>query len=136
MSASRVPARARTTRLNALVDEICEHAYQSGLSSDELNRLLKLFSVKSELDQTTVTTLIKNLYPAERVGSNSLVTVIGSLGNGQRKPSPATQGGLVRWLIAIHDVLEDPSLLSRLYGVIFNLLDMVTIRSVLSMIDP
>ena len=128
LPASRVPARSRATRLNAVVDEISEHAYQAGLSSDELNRLLKLFSAKSELDQTTVTTLIKNLYPADRVGSDSLVTAIGSLGHGQRKPSPATQGALVRWLIAIHDVLEDSALLSRLYGVIFNLLDMVTIR--------
>lgn len=111
-----------------MVDEISEHAYQHGLHSDELGRLLKLFSVKSELDQTSVTTLMKNLYPAERVRSNALVTAVGSLGNGQRKPSPSTQAALVRWLIAIIEVLEEPGFLSSLYGIIFNLLDMGTIR--------
>lgn len=129
-SAALVSARSRGANVSLLVEEICEHAFQFGLDSGELRRVVKLVSAKSELDQTSITTLIKNLYPTERVSSEVVATVVASLGRGQRKPSPASQAALVRWLGAVHEVLETPGFLSRLYGVLFNLLDMMTLRQV------
>jgi centromere protein I len=84
--------------------------------------------VKTELDQSTTTTLIKNLYPANRVPANVVVSIIGCLGHKKEKPSASTQAALVRWLVAIHEVLEDHSIVLRFYAVLFNLLDMITIR--------
>jgi centromere protein I len=86
--------------------------------------------VKTSLDQTTVTTLIRNLYPARRVPRDVVVTVVGALGQGKGKPSPGTQDGLVKWLITVHEIIEEPHVLSRLYGVLFGMLDMISIRCV------
>jgi centromere protein I len=110
------------------VDEISEHAYQFGLPNDELQRLVQLATTRNELDQSSVTTLIKNLYPADQVRSDLVVLVVNCLGQAKRNPSASTQAALVRWLIAIHDVLDDQSSVSRCYSVLFSLLDMITIR--------
>jgi hypothetical protein len=91
---------------------------------------VQLVSVKTLLDQTTVTTLIKNLYPARRVSGDVIITVVGALGQGKGKPSPGTQDGLVKWLITVHEITEDSTILSRLYGVLFGMLDMISIRCV------
>lgn len=89
---------------------------------------MHIASVKTDLDQTSVTTLIKNLYPAQRVPADVVVTIVGALGQGKGKPTPATQNALVKWLITVHDIIEDPAILSRLYGVLFGLLDSISIR--------
>lgn len=91
---------------------------------------MQLASVKTLLDQTTITTLIKNLYPSQKVPGDVVITIVGALGQGKGKPSPGTQDSLVKWLIAIHEVVEDSSVLSRLYGVLFGMLDMISIRCV------
>lgn len=83
---------------------------------------------KSELDQTSVTTLLKNCYPAQRVPADVVLAVVGALGQGKGKPSPGTQNGLVKWLTIVHEIIEDPNVLSRLYGVLFAMLDMISIR--------
>lgn len=88
--------------------------------------------MKTLLDQTTITTLIKNLYPSQRVPGDVVITIVGALGQGKGKPSPGTQDGLVKWLITIHEVVEDANVLSRLYGVLFGMLDMISIRCVAS----
>ena len=93
-----------------------------------MRRIVTLLSVKTDLDQTSCTTLLKNLYPAERLPSDVVLTAVGALGNGARKPAPAAQAGIVRWIVAVHEVLEEPSFLLRLYGVLFNLLDLISIR--------
>lgn len=74
--------------------------------------------------------MIKNLYPAQRVSGDIIVTVVAALGQGKGKPSPGTQDSLVKWLALIHEVIEDASILSRLYGVLFGMLDMISIRCV------
>lgn len=84
--------------------------------------------MKTSLDQTTITTLIKNLYPARRIPSDVVITVVGALGQGKGKPSPGTQDSLVKWLITVHEIIEEQSVLSRLYGVLFGMLDMISIR--------
>lgn len=111
-----------------MVDVICRHAFQHGLDEDALQEIVQLVSVKTHLDQTSVTTLIKNLYPARAVPSDVVVTIVGALGQGKGKPSPSSQESLVKWLTTVYDILEDPNVLSRLYGVLFGMLDMISIR--------
>jgi centromere protein I len=113
-----------------VVDIICRHAFDDGLEEDALRAIAQLVCVKTHLDQTTITTLIKNLYPAQRVPADVVVTVVGALGQGKGKPSPGAQDSLVKWLRAVHEIVEDPNVLSRLYGVLFGMLDMISIRFV------
>ncbi|USP80768.1 uncharacterized protein yc1106_08042 [Curvularia clavata] len=127
--ASRTPAKQRTVKVSSIVDVICRYASADGLDQDAIRDVVQLVSVKTLLDQTSVTTLIKNLYPARRIPRDVVITVVGSLGQGKGKPSPGTQGSLVKWLIIVHDILEDQNVLSRLYGVLFGMLDMISIRT-------
>ncbi|KAI4908679.1 hypothetical protein J4E90_008411 [Alternaria incomplexa] len=127
--ASRTTAKQRTVKVSNIVDVICRYASEDGLDQDALRDIVQLASVKTLLDQTTITTLIKNLYPSQKVPGDVVITIVGALGQGKGKPSPGTQDSLVKWLIAIHEVVEDSSVLSRLYGVLFGMLDMISIRT-------
>ena len=131
-AASRTTAKQRTVKVSSIVDVICRYASEDGLDQDALRDIVQLASVKTLLDQTTITTLIKNLYPSQKVPGDVVITIVGALGQGKGKPSPGTQDSLVKWLIAIHEVVEDSSVLSRLYGVLFGMLDMISIRCVTS----
>lgn len=111
-----------------MVDVICRHAFERGLDVDSLRDIVQVVCVKTNLDQTSITTLVKNLYPAERLPADVVVTIVGALGQGKGKPSPSTQDSLVRWLAICHEILEDPNVLPRLYGVLFSMLDMISIR--------
>jgi centromere protein I len=128
--ASRIPAKQRVAKVSGVVDAVCRYAFEDGLDTECLRCVVRLVSRKTELDQTSVTNLIKNLFPAQRVPSDILVTLVGALGQGQGKPSPGTQHGLVQWLVTVHGIFEDPNLLSRLYNVLFGMLDMISIRCV------
>ncbi|KAL4898606.1 Mis6-domain-containing protein [Aspergillus ambiguus] len=123
-----VPSKQRYTDAGKLAKTIASHAYDSGLPGAALERVTKILTTSNHLDQGTVTTLIKNLYPAERVPSKLVTQVVCCLGPSKNKPSPATQVQLVRWLILVYDFLEDRSHLSKLYAVLFNYLDMISLR--------
>jgi centromere protein I len=101
---------------------------EDGLDPKALRNVVQLASVSTRLDQTTITTLIKNLYPAQRVPDDVVITVVGALGQGKGKPSLGTQDSLVKWLTTVHEIIESPNVLSRLYGVLFGMLDMISIR--------
>jgi hypothetical protein len=128
LPASRTPAKQRTVKVSGLVDAICRHAFDHGLDQDTLRHVVQIASRKTELDQTSVTTLVKNLYPSQRVPADVVITVVGGLGQGKGKPSPGTQNGLVKWLAIVRDIVEDPTILSRMYRVLFAMLDMISIR--------
>lgn len=127
-AASGVPAKQRKGKVSDVVDVICRHALSDGLHQDALREVVHIISIKTQLDQSSVTTLIKNLYPAQRVPADIIISIVGALGQGKGKPSPATQDGLVKWLMLVHEILEDANTLSRLYGVLFSMLDMISIR--------
>ncbi|PVH98728.1 Mis6-domain-containing protein [Periconia macrospinosa] len=127
--ASQTPAKQRSVKVSGIVDVVCNHAFDHGLDEDALRRVTRIISKKSELDQTSITNLIKNLYPAQRVSADVVITMVGALGQGRGKPTPGTQNNLVRWLATVHEILEDPAVLSRLYGVLFGMLDMISIRT-------
>ncbi|GES62908.1 Mis6 domain protein [Aspergillus terreus] len=123
-----VPSKQRYTDAGKLAKTIASRAYDSGLPGAALERLIKILTTSNHLDQGTITTLIKNLYPAERVPSKLVTQVVCCLGPTKNKPSPATQVQLLRWLILVYDFLEDRTHLSKLYAVLFNYLDMLSLR--------
>lgn len=68
------------------------------------------------------------MYPVERVSSKLVTQVVCCLGPSKNKPTPATQALLLRWLLLVYDFLEDRAHLSKLYAVLFNYLDMISLR--------
>ena len=123
-----VPPKQRYTDAGELVKTIASDAYENGLSQSSLGRLLKVLCTRNNLDQGSVTSLVKNLYPRERVSSKLVTRVVCCLGPSKAKPSPATQALLVRWLIVVYDLLEENGHLGKLYAVLFNHLDMISLR--------
>ena len=111
-----------------LVQPICNHAYEYGLSKEILDVLIDIVTQRNHLDQISLTAIVKNLYPAARVSSSVVTRIVCALGPGERKPPGPTQVLLTKWLLLVYDILEDPSIMSKLYPVLFNLLDMISLR--------
>ena len=123
-----VPAKQRYTDASKLAKTIASNAYENGIPEALLARILKILTANNNLDQATVMTLIKNLYPQQRVGSRHLTHVICCLGPSKSKPSAAVQALLLRWLILSYDFMDDRTYISKLYAVLFNHLDMISLR--------
>lgn len=109
---------------------MCDGAYEHGLSEGHLQKLIDIITLPNQLDQASLRALIQSLYPASRVSDVVVVKAVASLGHGQGKLSYPAQAALVKWLILVYDVLENPGVLSRLYSILFNLLDTIAIRFV------
>ncbi len=110
---------------------ICQYAHRNGLPASALRQLLDMVTQPSSFDEAILVRLIESLYPVSRVPADLVCTIVSALGHGKWKPSPALQNALLKWLIMIYDVLEDTATLSSLYSVLFNMLDMPSIRLVL-----
>jgi centromere protein I len=123
-----IPPKQRYTDAGLLAKTIASDAYENGIPQPVVARLLKILTTKNNLDQGTVTTLIKNLYPQKRIASKNVTQVVCCLGPSRNKPSPATQALLLRWLILSYDIFEKKSHLAKLYAVLFNHLDMISLR--------
>ncbi|KAF7158028.1 hypothetical protein CNMCM5623_002540 [Aspergillus felis] len=123
-----VPSKKRYTDAGQLAKTIASNAYESGIGPSALERLIHILTRNNYLDQGTITTLIKNLYPIDRVSSKVITQVVSCLGPSKNKPSPATQASLLRWLILVYEFCEDRSHLTKLYAVLFNHLDMISLR--------
>ncbi|KAH0543376.1 hypothetical protein FGG08_002332 [Glutinoglossum americanum] len=127
-NASVTPAKQRKTRVAEPVAIICEIAFDHGLSGDSLDIIVDIITQPNELDQNTVASIVNSLYPSTKVSEDVVLKIVGCLGQGQSKPPSSTQAGLLRWLIMVHGVLESHRMLSNLYGVLFNMLDMISLR--------
>ena len=123
-----VPPKQRYTDAARLARTIASHAYERGIPSVELGSLINILTKKNALDQNTLTTLIKNLYPSDKVSSKVVTLVVCCLGPSKSKPSAAAQALLLRWLILVYDYIEDRNHLTRLYSVLFSFLDMISLR--------
>lgn len=123
-----MPPKQRHTDASQLAKTIASDAYEHGIPPATLERVLRILTAKNNLDQSTCTTLVKNLYPLERVSSKLVTQVVCCLGPSKSKPSPASQALLLRWLLLVYDFMEDRSHLSKLYAVLFNYLDMISLR--------
>jgi centromere protein I len=83
-----------------------------------LNRLLEIIVKPNHVDQSTLTSIIKNLYPSAKVPGDIVAKIVCCLGPSKTKPSPATQNSLLRWLILVYEDLEDPTYLPKLYSIL------------------
>lgn len=110
------------------VADLASALYEAGALPDELTRLIHLITRPNHLDQATRGVTVRNLYPAAKVPKETLLDVLGCLGHGELKPSLAIQALLLRWLIMVYNVLEEPGVLSQAYAVLFNLLDTAALR--------
>ncbi|KAI9837149.1 MAG: hypothetical protein M1838_004894 [Thelocarpon superellum] len=127
INVSQTPARQRTTSGADPVDEVCSDGYQHGLQDEALNALIDVVTRPNTLSQAGLAKLVRHLYPAGQVSDEVVFKVVGCLGLGVDKPAPPVQAALLRWLILVYDVLADPSLLSRVYAVLFNGLDTLSL---------
>lgn len=128
--ASQTPAKRRVADVKPTVAELSSVAYNQGLLPDELRQLVQLVLAPSHLDQASLNTIVKNLYPVAHVAQDVVLSIIGALGIGQLKPALNLQSSLLVWLLHVYHVLDQnaQAALSRAYSVLFNLLDVSATR--------
>lgn len=110
--------------------ELTSANYNQGVLPQELIQLVDLIVSRNHLDQASLNSIIKNLYPAIQVSDDVILRIIGSLGLGEHKPSLNIQSSLLQWIIQVYHALNTKaqSVLSRAYSVLFNLLDVSATR--------
>ena len=128
-TAADTQTKTKYSLLKPFLDTISTYAENHGLSKSTLQKLVDVVKRPLSLDQKGQNAIIKSLYPASNVSSDLVCTVIGCLGHGSRKASVSSQQLLLRWILMVADYLEQPSHLSNIYSVLFNLLDMMSIRA-------
>ncbi|KAI1106073.1 Mis6-domain-containing protein [Jackrogersella minutella] len=128
VEASKLTAKQRGSNVKPTVEKLTSLSYEHGLLPEDLSQLIDLVTTPSFLDQASLGNIIRNLYPTTTMRADLVVRVIGSLGHGKLKPSLAIQGALLRWLVMIYHVIDNQTVLSRSYSVLFNLLDTAAIR--------
>ncbi|KAJ2903002.1 hypothetical protein MKZ38_010586 [Zalerion maritima] len=132
IQASKSPTKSRPEHLKNIrptVDMLTSQAYETGILPDHLEEIVDLVTVRNNLDQASLGSLVRNLYPATKVPSDLILKVIGALGQGQFKPSLAVQALLLKWVVLVYHVIDTPVILSQSYPILFNLLDTASIRS-------
>lgn len=125
-----MPAKRRDVDVKPKVAELSSVAYSQGVLPDELLDLIHMIVSPAQLDQGSLNSIIKNLYPAGKVSQDVILKIIGCLGLGEIKPSLTLQSSLLNWVIQVYHVLETKAqaVLSRAYSVLFNLLDVSATR--------
>ena len=128
-TAADTQTKTKYSILKPFLDTVTTYAENHGLSNSALQTLVDGVKRPNSFDQKGQNAVIKSLYPASNVSFKLICTVIGSLGHGSRKASVSSQQLLLRWVLMVADNLEQPSHLSNFYSVLFNLLDMMSIRA-------
>ncbi|CAJ2507310.1 Uu.00g084960.m01.CDS01 [Anthostomella pinea] len=128
VQASKLTAKQRGSSVKPAVEALTSLSYDQGLLPADLNELIDLITTPSFLDQASLASIVRSLYPATTVGDEIVIKAVGCLGHGQLKPSLTIQGALLKWLIMIHHIMEKQDVLSQMYSVLFNLLDTAAIR--------
>ncbi|KAJ4413720.1 hypothetical protein N0V82_008359 [Gnomoniopsis sp. IMI 355080] len=128
--ASKVSAKKRQTDVKPKVAELTSVAYNQGVLPEELTQLIDLILMRNYLDQASLNSILRNLYPVDKVSEHVILKIIGSLGLGELKPSLTLQSSLLQWVIQVYHVLDTQAqaVLSRAYSVLFNLLDVSATR--------
>ncbi|KAK8017449.1 hypothetical protein PG993_013775 [Apiospora rasikravindrae] len=126
---AKLKAKSRGTSIKPAVETLGSACYENGVLPDDLKELIDLVttSAGNYLDQASLNSIIRNLYPATKVASEIVIKVVACLGHGVLKPSLAIQAALLRWIIMINHVV-DGNALSQSYPVLFNLLDTAALR--------
>ncbi|KAI5804091.1 Mis6-domain-containing protein, partial [Peziza echinospora] len=116
-------------QVHEAADDFVQYASINGLTDETLDAVIDILTTPSKLDQVTISAVIKALYPRNKVPEAIVVKVVGCFGHGESKPSLRTQAGLLRWLVMVYDVMAGYTMLSQLYGILFNMLQMITLRA-------
>lgn len=132
VQASKLAPKARQTNIKPTVANLTSASYDRGLLPDALNELIDLVTTPCLLDQGSLNSIVRNLYPATRVSRDVVIRVVACLGHGSLKASLNIQAALIRWLILVYHVLDSPVVLSQSYRVLFALLDTAATRPALS----
>lgn len=122
-------SKAKVSANYSTVETICKHAERHGLSDSALSRLLDVLTSHNSLNQTSRNTIVNALFPSGAITTETVFTVANSLGRGKQKAPVSTQQLLIKWLVLVYDLIEKPAVLSGLYSVFFNLLDMINLRA-------
>lgn len=128
-TAAGTQTKKNHSSLKSSLDVVRVYAEEIGLANNELTTLIEAITRGDLLDQTSQNALMKSLYPAEKVPFEIVCIVVGSLGHGTQKASMATQQSLIQWLIKISDFLEEMSILTKFYSVLFNILNLTNLRA-------
>lgn len=125
-----MPAKRRVVDVKPKVAELASVVYSQGILPDELLDLINLIVSPAHLDQGSLNSMIKNLFPTGKVSEEVILKIVGSLGLGEIRPSLTLQSSLLNWVIQVYHVLETKAqaVLSRAYSVLFNLLDVSATR--------
>ncbi|KAK3995030.1 centromere protein I [Cladorrhinum sp. PSN332] len=127
-TASKLPTKRRLIGIKPTIEKTASVLYENGALPEDLARLVDLLTVRNHLDQASLGALVRNLYPLGKVGDEVVLRFVGALGHGHLKPSFPLQGLILRWLVMVHHLLENPNILSHVYAILFNLLDTAAIR--------
>ncbi|KUI71262.1 Centromere protein I [Cytospora mali] len=130
VEASKVPAKKRSVEVKLKVAELTSVAYNQGVLPEELIQLIDLLTAPSCLDQASLNSIIRNLYPVGKVPEDVILKIVGSLGVGELRPALTLQSSLLQWIMLVYHVLDTKAqaILSRAYSVLFNLLDVSATR--------
>lgn len=129
-AASKIPAKRRQTSIKPTVEKTTSLLYDRGALPDDLIRLVDLLTQHNHLDQASLSAITRNLYPLGKVSDEVLLRIVGALGHGHLKPSFPLQSLFLKWLVMVYHLLQNPTILSQTYAVLFNLLDSAAIRYV------
>lgn len=108
---------------------MCEHANLHGLSATAIDKIVNAILPPGRLDQVSQNSLIKSLFPSDRVSSELPLRIISSLGVGKHKASNTTQSALLKWLALVLARIVSAAGLVRCYHALFNLLDHLHLRA-------
>lgn len=115
--------------ISTAIESISPHASARGLPASTLELLLDALTLSpNHLDAASAGRIVKLLIPRQKVGEGAVLRVVQCLGAGRGRASLGVQEKLCRWLVMCYNVLEDWGVLGRVYGVLFGLLDMFSLR--------
>ncbi|KAI0012779.1 Mis6-domain-containing protein [Xylariaceae sp. FL0662B] len=129
VEASKLTAKQRGSSVKPTIEKLVSLSYDKGLLPADLDQLVDLITTPTFLDQASLGSIVRNLYPATTISDDIVIKVVGCLGHGKLKPSLAIQGGLLKWLVMVYHIIQNQAVLSRSYSVLFNLLDTAAIRT-------
>ena len=122
-------SKPKAAAIEPQIGAICRFAESHGLPSSVLDSLFDLIRSPTLIEQGSQNSLLNCMYPAEKIPEHVVYGIVSSLGPGKQKATSTTQQGLLKWILLVYDFLESPSVLFRLYGVLFNLLDVFYLRT-------
>ena len=125
-----MPARHRGVDIKPTVENLNHLLYETGAIAGDLDRLVELITGRNHLASSIKASLVRYLYPTGSVSDEVILRIIGCLGESQRSPSEGVQVLLLKWLIMVYHLIENPDILSQSYSILFNLLDAPGIRLV------